>query len=184
VPVARCDGAYGAPVFSTSGARVVVSTYPNAVTVLSATGAHGPMAFDTGSLDVTALAFTADAGSLVVGGADGTLTILAIDGDDPEQVVARHAGAIRYVAPSEDGALLLSVGEDGSAFVWTSDGEPIALAAAPFRVERAAFTPDGRRAIARYDDGMVRVWSVVWEDLVGSVRRRVDAITGLPPLDS
>jgi WD40 repeat protein len=58
------------------------------------------------------------------------IRLWTLDGKPAAEPFRAHDGAVRSIAFSPDGNLIMSGGEDGTVRVWTLDGKP---AAEPFR---------------------------------------------------
>ena len=87
-----------------------------------------------------------------------------------------HAGTIRGVAISADGALLASGGGDGTVRLWAaSTGEELAtLRGHTGGVFAVAMSADGRLVVSGGFDGTVRLWdsaSAIWLRTLQAERR-------------
>ena len=71
--------------------------------------------------------------------------------------------------------MVASASLDGTARLWTIDGDPIAvLEGPPGAVIDCSFTPDGRQLwTANREDNSIRKWFVHDEDLLEAARKRV-----------
>jgi len=105
---------------------------------------------------------------LAVGTSRGTLWLVPAapqdnDGSPPTKPLAvpAHRGAIRAIAVSPDGTIVLTGGDDRTACLWSvATGEPCC----PSREHDAqvvcvAFSPDGSRFLTGASDGSVRHWT-------------------------
>ena len=79
-----------------------------------------------------------------------------------EQVLTGHAGWVRSVAVTADGARAVSGGDDGTVRVWdlATGQQQAELTGHDGRVRSVAVTADGARAVSGGDDGTVRVWDL------------------------
>jgi WD40 repeat protein len=79
------------------------------------------------------------------------------------EILHGHAGPVRGIALSPDGATLASVGDDGTVRLWdvgkrTQLGQP--LLGHIGSVDAVAFSPNGAMVASGGDDGTVRLWDV------------------------
>ena len=79
-----------------------------------------------------------------------------------EQVLTGHAGPVRSVAVTADGARAVSGGEDGTVRVWdlAAGQQQATLTGHEGAVMSVAVTADGARAVSGGEDGTVRVWDL------------------------
>ena len=72
-----------------------------------------------------------------------------------------HTGKVQSAAFSADGTRVVTVGDDRTARVWSSDGAapPIVLRGHKGAVHGVAFSPDGTRVVTASWDRTARVWS-------------------------
>jgi WD40 repeat protein len=102
-------------------------------------------------------------GSLVTGGADGSLRRWdTADGGRPE-VIGWRGAAIWAVAHSPDGRLVASGDSDGVVRLWdlAERRETRTLRGNRSYVDRLSFSPDGRQLSSGGYDGTVRTWDVL-----------------------
>lgn len=120
---------------------------------------------------VAAVAVSPNGKRAVVGGADGGLSVLAIDGAEVKLAgyVNAHVSGVGALAFNSDGTRLASVGGDGLVKVWTipEHGTPAqgprlgggtADAAAEQPLSAVAFSPDGTRIAAAGADRAIRLY--------------------------
>ncbi|MCY1061821.1 protein kinase [Nannocystis sp. SCPEA4] len=107
-------------------------------------------------------AFLADARTVVTAGLDGTARVWRRDGRPPARLGGHREGGSLVLAPSPDGARLLSAGSDGRLRLWALGGEepvPTASLAAPRGAAflDARWSPSGDVAAVAGEDGRVHV---------------------------
>ncbi|MEJ2854550.1 MULTISPECIES: trypsin-like peptidase domain-containing protein [unclassified Saccharothrix] len=78
-----------------------------------------------------------------------------------------HSKQVLAVAWSPDGRTAATASEDGTARVWTTEGEPIVtLAGHDGPVWTVEYAPDGRHLVTGSHDGTTRIWSLAGDLLV------------------
>ncbi|HKU38840.1 MAG TPA: serine/threonine-protein kinase, partial [Polyangiales bacterium] len=87
---------------------------------------------------------------------------MAVTSAVPNRKLVGHDSAVRSVAFSRDGKVLLTRSDDNTARVWRTDGStpPIVLHVAPHELRAAALSPDGRYVLTGSSDSTARVWTV------------------------
>jgi WD40 repeat protein len=133
---------------------------------------------------------SADGRRLAVGGLSGTILVWNREsGYDASLItLTGHASGIESLDFSPDGTRLASASSDQTVRVWdvtesqatdlataaeTSTRELLKLTAHTDVVTDVAFTPDGNRLISASQDGTVRVYTLLTEELVELARDRV-----------
>ncbi len=88
-----------------------------------------------------------------------------------------HEGAVVGAAFSpQHGGRIATCSRDGTARLWTVDGEPItALTGHTGTVWQVAFAPDGRSVVTASGDGTARVWRVETDDALDLAEQRLRA---------
>ncbi|HET7802081.1 MAG TPA: DUF4062 domain-containing protein [Humibacillus xanthopallidus] len=111
---------------------------------------------------VTSLALAADASTMAVGLADGTITVRrTVDTSAPATTLSGHVGAVRalvLLAPDR----LVSAGDDGSIRLWdlAVGREVRRLLGHGTAVLSVTATADGRRVLSGGADGSAHVWDL------------------------
>ena len=116
----------------------------------------------------TAIAFTPDSTSLLIGGGSGAALISLVSGD--VRLLPGQGGPVAGVAVSPDGRRLAAAGLDGTAHLWDLQGRP---AGAPLRhgdgLRSVAFDAGSRRLVTTSDDGTARVWEIAGESFASKL---------------
>jgi WD40 repeat protein len=104
-------------------------------------------------------------GTLVSGGADGTVRLWNVDAAKPMSAVLRgHVGPVTSVAMNANGLMVVSGGEDGTVRLWDPDAPAKSRVVYRSPDDRPIWTvdlsPDGRTVASGADNGEVRVWHV------------------------
>jgi WD40 repeat protein len=109
---------------------------------------------------VAALSFSADGSHLVSVGQDGNVLLWSAERRELIGTPFHHgSGDVSAVAVSNDGLVILIVGELG-AQVWSAQtGEPRSVLGPGRRIRAAALTPDGRLAATASGPGELRLWN-------------------------
>ncbi|MFH2203271.1 MAG: cytochrome c peroxidase [Elusimicrobiota bacterium] len=127
----------------------------------------------------SAIAFSPDGGSLLVGKRDHTLQLYSLPGEPAAPAWRGHRGEILAVAFSPDGGKALSGARDNTLRLWdVKTGAALGVwRGHTSHVLALAFSPDGRRALSGGADYTVRLWDAaagrelaVWWGHQGAVR--------------
>jgi hypothetical protein len=97
---------------------------------------------------------------LATGGGEGTAKVWDAAGGRERLTLKGHAGEVRSVAWSPDGARLATGSLDGTAKVWDAAGgrERLTLKGHAGEVLSVAWSPDGARLATGSGDGTAKVW--------------------------
>ncbi len=114
-----------------------------------------------GSVSWRDLAVARDGRRVAVGGGDGSVRVLALDGGE-EVALGGGAGAVLAVAFDPGGTSLATGGSEGIVRVWNlaTGRELVRLAGHESDVQDLAFSPDGELLVSASIDRTVRVWDV------------------------
>lgn len=165
-------GKDGAPVAFSGDVRMAMCAHAGGGASLAGSrGADEPVRLDGPSTAVTIAAFSA-AGTAMAAAADRNVFVWRLTNRDGAAgsstapaaetplVLSGHAGAIRALAFSLDGASILTASEDGTARLWrTEPQEPRVVGRHGETVLSVAFSPNGT-SVASSSDSSVRVWAL------------------------
>ncbi|MGH3991669.1 MAG: hypothetical protein ACRDSN_04295, partial [Pseudonocardiaceae bacterium] len=161
---------------SPDGRRLVTASGPRATLWSVSTGRviAGPP--DTGSGDISDLAFNRRGDRVAIGGTDHTVRVWRIGGR--ARLVGSQGTAVRSAEFSPDGSRLVSAGADG-ARIWAVRGPP----GVPLHtlgsglVLNASFSHDGRLALTAGADRNARLWDTATGRQVRVLRGHRSALT-------
>ncbi len=75
------------------------------------------------------------------------------------QILSGHTAAVTSAVFREDGQRILTASEDGTARLWSADGQPFAtLSGHTAAITSAVFREDGQRILTASKDGTARLW--------------------------
>lgn len=167
------DRPFAALTFSADGKRVLAATEDGALLLWDVASTRLLKTLVVGNGQLHAIASLAD--SFVIGGADGV--VRSWDQVTFEaRTLYEHSAAVRSLATSADGRLLLSGDSDGGIRVYSlPSGRALAeLTGHHGPVEALAVTADGRQAVSGGADRSVRRWRLPFPP---------ETKQGLPPTD-
>ena len=142
---------------------------------------------------VAALAISKDAKTVLVGTADGGLSVLAIADDKPKLIgfANAHVSGVAAIAFNFDESRFASVGGDGIPKIWTlpANGTPALIHSlspalppstpGPVALSAAAFSPDGRQLAVGGADRSVSIYDANTGIEIRSLRGCTDWVTAL-----
>jgi WD40 repeat protein len=175
-PLAELVGHEGLVVgvsFSPDGARVATAGTEGTARVWDASTGALLFAVESGTEGIVDVAFSPDGRLLATASADVRLWDAASGAE--VRRLAGHSAGVWSVAFSPDGARLASGSADGTAKVWdTATGALLQTLPAGGEVRSVAFSPtDGGAHLAVTSDGVVRLYRLRLEDLLGLAQTRV-----------
>ncbi len=109
---------------------------------------------------VTSASFSPDGSQIATASKDGKVNLWSADGRGQPRTLDTLQGPLASTAFSPDGRhLLVTPLEYGSVQVWptTPGGNPVNLGDVA-RLRGAAFSPDGKRVVVAYNDGLAKIW--------------------------
>ena len=111
---------------------------------------------------------------LAIGSEQGELYLYDFDGQQYFNDPQAHGDRVTQVQFSPDGQYLLSASRDGSAKLWSAQGEFLkSLSGDPLSVEQIAWSSDSQKLATASNEGRVRIWNVAGEplgELMGKTR--------------
>jgi WD40 repeat protein len=146
--------------FDPSGKRIATSSTDGSVRVWSADGGSAPLILRGHTQFVNRVAFSPDGTRMLSASSDGSARIWSSDGSGEPRVLAGHPGPLAVAVFSADGKQVATGGNDGAVRVWSDGPKPTILGQVASTVNALAFSPDGRRLVAAYDEPIVRIWRV------------------------
>jgi WD40 repeat protein len=163
--------------------RWVLGTYDRAARIWRSDGRGAPTSLPIETLKENVVLngswFSADGSRVLAAFSDGRARVWKVrqvageagesaDAPDPrlETVaspleLAGHDAAVRAAAISADSTRIVTLSDDGTARVWSSEpGEPRVLGRHARRVESVAFSHDGTKVVSASDDETAGVWGL------------------------
>jgi WD40 repeat protein/DNA-binding SARP family transcriptional activator len=147
--------------FSPDGSTFAAAGTPGGVTIRDATTGATAQLLTSNGQTFTTMAFAPDGARLVAASAAGAVpTVWDLRTGKPLLELGTRA-AVSAVAVSPDGALVATVGDDGTTRVWDgASGQRVAALQQGGPVGAAAFSPDGRSLVTGGADGSLAVWAM------------------------
>jgi WD40 repeat protein len=117
---------------------------------------------------VSAVAFSPDGHSIVVGSWDNTARLWDATSGVQVRNLKGHTDHVRAVAFSPDGRLVVTGSRDGTARIWdTATGkDKFSPVRHKYAVRPVSFSTDGRFVLTGGDDGVVRLWNLKTDELL------------------
>jgi WD40 repeat protein len=109
----------------------------------------------------TALVYTPDGTTIIAGGADGAVCLLASNDLSERSTLTGHTASITRLRTSDDGRWIVSASADETARLWDlmDPGKVVVYRGTHAgAVTSALLTPDARRVITACDDSILRVF--------------------------
>ncbi len=165
--VIRTDGP-GPVAFSPDGRCVAIKRYQRQVEVIERDPGHPALVVDIEGTGASALCFTRDSSTLIMGGDDGLVRLRHLRPRPEAMVLAGHAerGQAREawsVAFSPDGHTVASAGDDNLIRIWdpSTERELARLEGHNMLVTSIAFAPDSRSLVSGSFDPDSRI--ILWD---------------------
>ncbi|NJL34709.1 MAG: hypothetical protein HC893_13725 [Chloroflexaceae bacterium] len=114
---------------------------------------------------VLSMAFSPDGRSIVTGYGDGGVYIWAIVKEPDVAVELRatlegHTAPVWHASYSPDGQFILSIADDQTARLWTTDGTLVKVLEHPSGLSDGGFSPDGQQVAVAADNGNAYIWNL------------------------
>jgi WD40 repeat protein len=109
---------------------------------------------------VTALSFSKDGRTVLIGSGDRDLRIWDWDTMTDPSSMRAHTAGITAVTFSPDGRFIATGGEDRAVKIWQWESETLVAEMLGYNsgISSVAFSPDGRYIVAGAKDGTVKIW--------------------------
>lgn len=140
--------------YSADGARIAAGSTDGQIRVYEA----GALKTAVPAPAAVGIAFLPDNSSLAAASANQAIHVVAAS---TPRVIGKHEGKVNGIATSPDGALTVSVGDDGKVRVWeTATGNAVRMMAHEGPVTGLALAPDGSKVVTGSADKTCRVWNL------------------------
>ncbi|MDW3651560.1 MAG: CHAT domain-containing protein [Bacteroidia bacterium] len=132
--------------------------------------------------DISSLAFSPDAKSLLSGSMDGSLIFWTLPTSkspkSESKIIGTHNGGCTLVNWSQDASFFISSGLDSLLNIWNSNGELLQSFRGEDWIRTAAIFPDGKTILTGATDGSLKLWEVggaeepsaIWKEHQTAVR--------------
>jgi WD40 repeat protein/tetratricopeptide (TPR) repeat protein len=158
--------------YSADGSTIATGSLDETVRLWRADSGEAPRTLQGHVFGILDLAFTADGRQLITAGKDKTIRIWDVGTGKESTSLPGHADAVNAVAISGD---RLATGADDGVRLWDlrSNASVEAFSGIKHGARSLAFSPDGRHLVAGGRDGVVRVYVMGSNELLGLADRRV-----------
>lgn len=160
-------------VFSSDGELLVTASDDRTARVWPLTGAGAPKVLDGHQDSVLTASFSPDGRQVVTASKDGTAVVWEVASAAVNVPLTGHTGAVVAASfccpkgtgsatPSNDGKLVVTASEDGTARVWDVEwqADVVPLKGHGGALTHAEFNPVGDRIVTASMDGMAMIWAV------------------------